>query len=301
MLPRLGIGFDYWNDMKAPHWPDFETLVKMDWNELSDDQKRRHWFDPSYHPSLLPLLRHHFPGVETIDRSYSQALQDIFILTFLNGKINGTYLEIGCFHPTKISNTRLLEDFGWTGVSIDKCTEMQTFWKEKRPDSVFVLADAFDIDYNKLVEQYSLPDQIDFLQTDVDCREMDIELLERVLLTGRKFSIIMFEHNLFFGSTYEKTASATLLEKYGYQKVVDNVVCKDFGLGEFVAFEDWWIDPTVIDRNIINKFMTLGQEMVHPLNLLCGPGSIDHLMEPVWKQKDIWPKSTKITQTKKTH
>ena len=34
--------------------------------------------------------------------------------------------------------------------------------------------------------------------------------------------------------------------------------------------------------------MTLGQDLVHPLNLLCIPESIDYLMHPVWKQKNIW-------------
>ena len=288
MLPRLGIGFGYWNDMKASHWPSFDELLIMDWNKLSLDQQMRHWYEPSYHPSLMPLLRYHFPGIETIDRSYSQALQDIFILTLLNGKTNGTYLEIGCFHPTKINNTRLLEDFGWTGVSIDSWPQMQTFWQEKRPNSTFILHDAFDIDYNKLVDQYSLPDQIDFLQTDVDAGELDIVLLERVLLTGRRFSIIMFEHNLFLGSSYEKIASTKLLEEHGYQKIVDNIACKDFGREKFVAFEDWWVDPSAVSSDIINKFMTLGQDLVHPLNLLCIPESIDYLMHPVWKQKNIW-------------
>jgi hypothetical protein len=293
MQTRLGIGPDFWHDMKAPHWPDFDTLIKMDWDELTEDQQRRHWFEPSYHPSLLPLLRHKFPGIEIIDRSYSQALQDIFILTFLNGKTNGTYLEIGCFHPTKINNTRLLEDFGWSGVSIDQSKAVAPLWAQIRPNSTFILADAFDIDYNKLVGQYNLPDQIDFLQTDVDSQEMDVELLERVLLTGRKFSVIMFEHNLFLGSTNEKTASATLLEKYGYQKIVDNLACKSFGQDKFVAFEDWWIDPSVVDQNLIKKFITLGKDQIHPLELLCEPGSIDWLMEPVWKQKDIWKSTIK--------
>lgn len=288
MLPRLGTGIDYWNTMKAPYWPSFDNLVKMNWDELSLDQKQRHWYEPSYHPSLFPLLRHQFPGIEIINGSYSQALQDVFILTFLNGKTNGTYLEIGCFHPTKINNTRLLEDFGWRGVSIDKWADMQLLWQQTRPNSIFILEDAFKIDYNKLINDHNLPEQIDFLQTDVDSGELDIELLEKVLYTGRKFSVIMFEHNIFLGSNFEKVESAKLLEKFGYQKVVDNIVCKDFGQEKFVAFEDWWVDPKVVDANIVNKFKTLDIEAIHPLNLLCLPNSIDHLMEPVWSQKDIW-------------
>ena len=53
-------------------------------------------------------LKRSFSGVETVERNYSQALQDIFVLTMLNGKQNGTYVEIGGAHPTNINNTFFL-------------------------------------------------------------------------------------------------------------------------------------------------------------------------------------------------
>ena len=31
----------------------------------------------------------------------------------------GTYLDIGCFHPTKFNNTNKLYKAGWTGINID--------------------------------------------------------------------------------------------------------------------------------------------------------------------------------------
>ncbi|MFN9908465.1 MAG: hypothetical protein ACK56F_20445, partial [bacterium] len=40
-------------------------------------------------------LRFNFNNWQKITNSYSQVLQDIFILSMLNGKENGTYLEIG--------------------------------------------------------------------------------------------------------------------------------------------------------------------------------------------------------------
>ena len=65
-------------------------------------------------------LKRSFSGVETVERNYSQALQDIFVLTMLNGKQNGTYVEIGGAHPTNINNTYLLEkNFNWTGISFN--------------------------------------------------------------------------------------------------------------------------------------------------------------------------------------
>lgn len=284
--PRLGISPDYYNSVKANGWPAFENLVNLNWNDFDQDLKHRHWYEPSYHPSLYPLVRHSFPGMHQIDRSYSQSLQDIFILTFLDGKRNGKYLEIGCYHPTKINNTKLLAEFGWSGISIDWWPDAKMLWKNSRPDSSFILADARKIDYNKLLDDYMMPDRIDFLQTDIDSKNS--ALLLKVLQTERKFSVIMFEHDLYDGNQDEKVQSTQILENYGYKRIIENVCCKDFGTDQFVAFEDWWIDPTVIDSNIADKFFNVGKDQVHPLNLLCKPGSIDDIMEPVWNQKDIW-------------
>jgi hypothetical protein len=50
----------------------------------------------------------------------SQAGQDLFVIAMTQGKINGSFLEIGGHHPFEISNTYVLEKmFDWHGWSID--------------------------------------------------------------------------------------------------------------------------------------------------------------------------------------
>jgi hypothetical protein len=57
---------------------------------------------------------------DIIAQSKSQAGQDLFVVGILQGKRNGTFLEIGSGHPIDISNTWLLElFFNFTGDSID--------------------------------------------------------------------------------------------------------------------------------------------------------------------------------------
>ena len=53
-------------------------------------------------------LRYKFKGSENIDKNYSQTYQDMFVLTMLNGKTNGKYLEIGAADPFYGSNSALL-------------------------------------------------------------------------------------------------------------------------------------------------------------------------------------------------
>ena len=61
-----------------------------------------------------------FTGSDKIKNNYSQAMQDMFVLTMLDGKENGIYVEVGADQPKIISNTYLLETkFNWSGVSFE--------------------------------------------------------------------------------------------------------------------------------------------------------------------------------------
>ena len=50
---------------------------------------------------------------------YSQSKEDIFVLKYFKNKKKGFYVDVGCHHPTRISNTFLLYKHGWRGVNID--------------------------------------------------------------------------------------------------------------------------------------------------------------------------------------
>jgi hypothetical protein len=51
--------------------------------------------------------------------TYSQNKEDLFINNYFKDKNNGFYLDIGCYHPIKYSNTALLYNKGWQGMNID--------------------------------------------------------------------------------------------------------------------------------------------------------------------------------------
>ena len=54
----------------------------------------------------------------TNKNSYSQFGEDLIINNFF-GNFVGTYVDIGCYHPIKYSNTALLNKKGWSGTNID--------------------------------------------------------------------------------------------------------------------------------------------------------------------------------------
>ena len=51
--------------------------------------------------------------------TYSQFQEDLFINNFFKDKSDGFYIDIGCYHPVKYSNTALIYNKGWSGINID--------------------------------------------------------------------------------------------------------------------------------------------------------------------------------------
>ena len=52
----------------------------------------------------------------------------------------GTYLDIGCFHPTKFNNTNKLYKAGWTGINIDLNPFTIDLFKFARPRDINICA-----------------------------------------------------------------------------------------------------------------------------------------------------------------
>jgi len=52
-------------------------------------------------------------------KNSSQFGEDKFILDLFNKDYRGKYLDLGCYHPTRNSNTHILYQSGWTGINID--------------------------------------------------------------------------------------------------------------------------------------------------------------------------------------
>ena len=58
----------------------------------------------------------------------SQFGEDKKIIKIFNEKRNGTYLDLGCFHPIRQNNTYLMHKRGWKGLNIDLNPLSIEFW-----------------------------------------------------------------------------------------------------------------------------------------------------------------------------
>ncbi len=213
-----------------------------------------------YTKDKLKYLRQPFEGAEKINKNYSQSYQDIFALTALNGKKDGVYLEIGAFDPIYISNTYILEkDFNWKGISIDIEEPIKASFESKRKND-FILSDALIVDYKKEFEKRNYPKQIDYLSIDIEPKTQTLECLKRLPLDEYRFSVITYETDYYDNSEGREIAEKVrnearqILQSHGYILLVGNIA----NTGPNDIFEDWYVDPSVIDKNIIQTLQHEG-------------------------------------------
>ena len=70
----------------------------------------------------------------------SQFDEEKNILDLFESNYRGTYVDLGCFHPTKYSNTRKMYSLGWTGLNIDLNPITIELFNFKRPKDINICA-----------------------------------------------------------------------------------------------------------------------------------------------------------------
>jgi len=216
------------------------------------------WKNPIvYQSDQYENLRVKFQGAEFIDKNYSQCYQDLFVLTMLDGQREGKYVEIGCADPYFGNNTALLEKrFGWTGISIDIDQNFINAFNEERVSKA-ICADATKVDYKRLLKEENV---YDYLQLDCDPPLITYKVLQKIPFETHKFAVITFEHDHYADEHSEiRAKSRKYLESFGYELVVSNI-----GPDKYSPYEDWWVHPDLVDREIIDKMKDISEETKTP-------------------------------------
>jgi hypothetical protein len=204
-----------------------------------------------YTKKMLPYVVKKFPGIENIERNYAQTFQDLFVLTVLNGKESGYYVEIGSGDPFISNNTALLEqNYSWRGLSIDNNRDDVVNFKESRKNPV-VCVDATKVNYNEIFSQFCIDREVDYLQIDCEPPEISLQVLENIPFNQYKFSVVTFEHDGYRAPEIREK-SREILKNSGYLLVVNDVAFNDVD-----SYEDWWINPAIISRDIIEKIKNI--------------------------------------------
>lgn len=184
--------------------------------------------------------------MKKIPNSPSQANQDSFVMNMLEWKTKGFYLEIGAYHSYNLSNTYSLEQYyDWNGISLEIEKSLCDEFNLNRKNKCFNL-NAITTNYLELLQSVNAPKQIDYLQLDIDPAENTLSALKMLPLDLYRFSVITFEHDLYFSEkNFEiQNEAFDILDSYGYKRVIKNL--QNGG----IPFEDWYIDPSIVKKSI---------------------------------------------------
>lgn len=202
-----------------------------------------------YKPNLKSKLKIPFQGIDSVQENFSNLCQDMFVLSVLNGKTNGTYLEIGGELPIIGNNTYLLESvFGWKGVSVELDSKFIPMWAQSRRNPI-VNANALTTDYAALLAEHNLGPVIDYLSCDIEPQDATLAALQKVDHDKFRFRVITFEHDHYNGGTgpWTRDENRKFLSSLGYELLVGDAAHQ----GELI--EDWWVAPELVDKEIADK------------------------------------------------
>jgi GR25 family glycosyltransferase involved in LPS biosynthesis len=212
-----------------------------------------------YNQTKHDCLRFKFPGSGLIEKNYSQAYQDMFVLAILNGKRNGTYLEIGAQEPFYQNNSALLEtEFDWKGTSIEIREDLCKMFAEQRKNQI-LCKDATKINYEKLLDEMNVGTDLDYLQVDCEPSKTTFEILTAIPFEKYRFAVITYEHDhsVDITSSY-RDKSRRFLKSYGYELVV-----KDVAFNDEYTFEDWWIHPDLVNPDIVSQMKSVDTDVTN--------------------------------------
>lgn len=206
-----------------------------------------------YDKSMHDKLKYKFSGSDIIVNNTSQVLQDMFTLYMYDGKREGTYLEIGAGNFYKGNNTFVLEKFfGWKGVSVERDPTAYKTWENNRSNTI-LFGDALKLNYEKILAKEFDTNVIDYLQLDLEPSKNTFECLLQIPLETYKFGVITYEHDdyLDFENLY-KSKSRRYLKSMGYELVIADVSTDGSS-----NFEDWWVHPDLINKDVIDSIKSL--------------------------------------------
>jgi hypothetical protein len=185
-----------------------------------------------------------FADCNKLQWSYSQAGQDIFVLSVLHGLTQGKYLELGCWMPQEINNSYLLESLGWTGMSFDKDEPAVNYFNSIRKNKAYA-SDCTKLDFNFIEE--NMGNCVDYMSIDLEPADVTLQCLKNIPFDSMKFKVITFEHDKYRFGDAVRNESRKIFCDAGYGLVVS-----DLGEPACNAFEDWYVKD--VDRDHIKPF-----------------------------------------------
>jgi len=187
-----------------------------------------------------------------------QAEQDKFVCNILNNKTDGFFIEVGSHTPIDINNTYLLESsLNWTGIMFEfQRKRFERMYKKHRPNSNHVFGDAQQHNYREIFNTYNAPQNIDYLQLDIEPPSKTLNVLKALdgqVMGDYKFATVTFEHDYCHAKDVgPRKESRKILKDRGYYLVFGDITNKE----PRWVYEDWYVHPDLVDMDYVEKLQS---------------------------------------------
>ena len=185
-----------------------------------------------------------------------QSWQDQFadLMLMSDSKIllkDGFFVDVGAGTEPEIdwggSNSLVFERRGWKGIAIDSDPN-RLRGRSCICESCMIGNGSNDTTtLAQVLSKHNAPKVIDYLSVDVE--GCDLLATASLIEAGYTFKVLTIEHNLYCEGQSFKNEIFNYLSLKGYIRVVDNVGDRaDIeDLHRRYLFEDWYIDPRLVD------------------------------------------------------
>ena len=187
-----------------------------------------------------------------------QAEQDKFVCNVLKNKTDGFFIEVGSNHPININNTYVLESsLNWKGIMFEWQKEkFENLYKKHRPNSNYVFGDAQKHNYREIFDTYNVPQNIDYLQLDIEPPEKTLNVLKSLneqVMDDYKFAVVTFEHDYCHQrNIFPRNESREIFKNRGYFLVFGDICNKE----PKWVYEDWYVHPDLVDMEYVQALQS---------------------------------------------
>jgi hypothetical protein len=185
---------------------------------------------------------------EAIRKSNSQALQDVFALYINNFNSIGYFVDLGSNEPFAGNNSALLELHGWEGIMVDYVDYLVLKCSTERKNKS-IQANLVSKNLTELLDENNCPEIIDYLSMDLDYGAA-IKSIKTFDFNKRKIKCMTFEHDAYADGPEMAEESRNFLTNMGLK-----IICKDVTVLDGKAFEDWYINPDLVNKEIYEKII----------------------------------------------
>jgi len=169
---------------------------------------------------------------EMLINSYSQNYEDLVVEKYFDKKYRGKYLEIGAYHPTRLSNTYRFYRKGWRGIVIEPNPEVKNLFNKIRPGDNFINAGISDNNGYMNYYQFLIPALNTFSKKEAKKNIKNGHKLENIRKIKTQKIEEIVEKKIDFLSIDTEGFDEMILRSWPWKRCYPKVICVEDGRGK---------------------------------------------------------------------